>query len=263
MDLQQIQQLTEAVFSRLDYGWTFLLLAMRYTIFFMIVPGLGSGMAGLALRYPAILLMAFVSLNPANLAAVPTVISDMVVQMLCEVSLGAVVAFIPLLIVSGAQIAGHLASGTMGLNGAQMFDPSTQAPLSDLSRVYSDLAVLVFLMLGGHYVAIAELSGVGASIRPGGFVLSALGLSGLIDQSAVVFRIGCLIAAPVIAAMLLTNFIMGIISKAIPTINIFVVSFPLTIGVGFAISVLALPEVGVLLQREVTEIPRVIGRVLR
>jgi flagellar biosynthetic protein FliR len=263
MDLQQIQQLTEQVFNRLDYGWTFLLLFMRYAIFFMIVPGIGSGTAGLALRYPAILLMALVSLNSSNLAAVPVIVSDMVVQMLCEVSLGAVIAFVPLLIVSGAQIAGHLASGTMGLNGAQMFDPSTQAPLSDLSRIYSDIAVLVFLLLGGHYIAIAELSGVGGNIRPGGFVLSALGLSGLIDQSAVVFRIGCLIAAPVIASMLLTNFVMGIISKAIPTINIFVVSFPLTIGVGFAISVLAMPEVGVLLQREVNEIPQVIGSILR
>jgi flagellar biosynthetic protein FliR len=56
---------------------------------------------------------------------------------------------------------------------------------------------------------------------------------------------------------------MGIISKAIPTLNIFVVSFPLTIGVGFAISVLALPEVAVLLQREVAEIPTVLTRLIR
>jgi flagellar biosynthetic protein FliR len=112
-------------------------------------------------------------------------------------------------------------------------------------------------------VAIAELAGLGGKITPGAFVLSDIGLNTLIDQSARIFQVGCLIAAPVIVALLLTNFVMGIISKAIPTLNIFVVSFPLTIGVGFVISILALPEVALLLQREMLGIPDVIRTLLR
>jgi flagellar biosynthetic protein FliR len=187
----------------------------------------------------------------------------MVMQMVCEVCFGGVVALVPLLIISGAQVAGHVASGTMGLNGAQLFDPTSQVPLADLSRIYSDLAVLVFLLIGGHYVAISELSGIASVIKPGSFMLSAGGLETLINQSARVFQVGALIAAPVIVALLLTNFVMGIISKAIPTLNIFVVSFPLTIGVGFALSIIALPEVGVLLEREVNEIPVILSRLMR
>lgn len=262
MDIEQLHRLVEVVFTRLDYAWTFILLITRYLVFFTLVPGLGGGMSGLAIRYPAILLMAFVSVNPAMLAALPVDIAAMAVQVICEVCFGAVVALVPLLIVSGAQVAGHLASGTMGLNGAQLFDPTTQAPLSDLSRIYSDLTVLIFLFLGGHYVAIAELAGINSTVTPGTFILSSNGVGVLIDQSARVFKIGCLVAAPVIVALLLTNFVMGIISKAIPTLNIFVISFPLTIGVGFAISILALPEVGVFLKREVTEIPSILARLL-
>jgi flagellar biosynthetic protein FliR len=263
VDIVQLHQLTEQIIARLDYAWTFLLLSMRYMAFFMLVPGLGGGITGMALRYPATLVLALISLNPASLAVVPPNAAAMVAQVICEVCFGAVVALVPLLIISGAQVAGHIASGTMGLNGAQLFDPTSQAPLADLSRIYSDLAVLVFLLIGGHYVAITELSGMANAIKPGTFDLSSSGLGALIDQSARVFQVGCLIAAPVIVALLLTNFVMGIISKAIPTLNIFVVSFPLTIGVGFAISVLALPEVGLLLQREITEIPVVLSRVLR
>jgi flagellar biosynthetic protein FliR len=262
VDIGQLHGLVESLASRLDYAWTFLLLSMRYMIFLMLVPGLGGGLMGLALRYPATLVLALVSVNSSVLATVPSNAVVMVMQMICEVCFGAAVALIPLMVISGAQVAGHLASGTMGLNGAQLFDPTTQAPLSDLSRIYSDLAVLVFLLLGGHHVAISELSGVASSIKPGTFLLSGIGVGVLIDQSARIFQVGCLIAAPVIVALLLTNFVMGIVSKAIPTLNIFVVSFPLTIGVGFAISILALPEVGVLLQREIVEIPRVIGRLL-
>lgn len=263
MDVGQLHQLAEQVLSRLDYGWTFLLLAMRYMVFFMLVPGVGGGVAGMALRYPVSLILAIISIKAAPLAAVPPDVVAMIAQMVSEVFLGAAVALVPLMIISGAQVAGHLASGTMGLNGAQLFDLTSQGPLSDLSRIYSDLAVLIFLLVGGHYVAIAELSGISSAIVPGTFVLSEGGIGSLVDQSARIFQVGCLIAAPVIVALLLTNFVMGIISKAIPTLNIFVVSFPLTIGVGFAISVLALPEVAVLLQREVAEIPTVLTRLIR
>ncbi len=263
MEISQLYQLTEQLLNRLDYAWTFLLLSMRYMVFFMLVPGLGGGIMGLALRYPATLILALVSINGGSLAVVPSNAGVMVSQMICEVCFGAVVALVPLLIISGAQVAGHVASGTMGLNGAQLFDPTSQSSLADLSRIYSDLAVLVFLLIGGHYVAITELSGMTSVIKPGTFILSASGLETLINQSARVFQVGALIAAPVIVALLLTNFVMGIISKAIPTLNIFVVSFPLTIGVGFAISILALPEVGLLLEREVNEIPTILSRLIR
>jgi len=143
-----------------------------------------------------------------------------------------------------------------------MFDPATSTPLSDLSRLYSDITILVFLLIGGHYIALAELAGLSVDIRPGSFVLSGEGLRILIDQSARIFQIGCLIAGPVIAALLLTNFVMGIISKAIPTVNIFIISFPLTIGVGFAISILALPEVIYLLDREFQRLPELLARLL-
>ena len=36
---------------------------------------------------------------------------------------------------------------------------------------------------------------------------------------------------------------MGMISRAVPTVNIFIVSFPLTIGIGLILTVLSLPEV--------------------
>jgi flagellar biosynthetic protein FliR len=72
-----------------------------------------------------------------------------------------------------------------------------------------------------------------------------------------------LIAAPVIVALLLTNFVMGIISKAIPTVNIFIISFPLTIGVGFAISILAIPEMAHMLEREWQRLPDVLARAIR
>jgi flagellar biosynthetic protein FliR len=159
---------------------------------------------------------------------------------------------IPILIVAGAQTAGHLASGTMGLNGAQMVDPTTSTSLSDLARIYSDISVLIFLMVDGHHVAIQQLATFSQSVTPGTFMLSEGGINLLIEHSARVFEMGCLMAAPVIVALLLTNFVLGIVSKAVPSVNVFMLSFPLTIGIGLTLSMLALPEMLYFLARQFT-----------
>lgn len=248
------QEIITQILTRLDYGWTFVLLVTRYFIFLIVVPGLGGGVPGSVIRYPAALMIAGVCMHSSALAILPTSAGGLVAQLVAEVLFGALMGIIPLLIVSGAQVAGHLASGTMGLNGAQLFDPSTSTQLSDLSRIYSDLTIITFLLLGGHHIAIAQLAGLNNGMIPGEFLLGENGVRVLIDQSARIFYIGCIVAAPVIVALLVTNFVMGIMSKAVPTINIFIISFPLTIGVGLALTILALPEVGRFIQREFVRI---------
>ncbi len=263
MELNHIEQVVQALVSRIDFAWTFLLLSARYLTFLIFVPGLGAGVMGLALRYPAAIAMAVATISLGNVAPVPSHMFDMAIQFVSEVMLGSVVALVPLLVVAGAQTAGHLATGTMGLNGAQLFDPSTSTSLSDLSRIYSDIAILIFLAMGGHYIAVGQLSGLSQQIQPGTFVMSEVGLRALIDQSGRIFQIGCLIAAPAVVALLLTNFVLGIISKAVPTVNVFIISFPLTIGVGLTISIISLPEVAVLLEREFQRVPELIARMIQ
>lgn len=242
--MHSLDSLAMLMLERLDVGWTFVLLLSRYVTFLMVAPGVGGGMGGIFIRYPAAIVLTVAAFRVDAAVPVPADLFSMTAQIASEVLLGGVVGMVPMLIVTGAQTAGHLASGTMGLNGAQLVDPTTQTSMPDLARLYSDLAVVVFLLLGGHHVAIYQLAGLEGSVRPGTFILGAQGLASLIEQSAHIFHMGCMIAAPVIVALLLTNFVLAIISKAVPTVNIFIISFPLTIAIGLGISLLALPEVG-------------------
>lgn len=216
---------------------------------------------GLMIRYPGIVAISLVSIDPRNPSPVPSDVVLMVAQLVSEVLLGTVIALVPLMIVSGAQVAGGLASGAMGLNGAQLIDPTTQAQMPDLARLYSDLSVLIFLFIGGHHVAIAQLAGFDSSLVPGSFIFGEGSMGAIVDQSAQIFRSGCLLAAPVIAALLLTNFVMGVISKAVPTVNIFIVSFPITASIGLILSILALPEMSLYITRQFLELERVFALV--
>ncbi len=263
MENETLFALAQLLLQRLDVGWTFVLLLMRHVTFLMIAPGLGGGLAGIALRYPAAIALTCAAFRVDRVVPVPPDMITMSMQMASEVILGAVIGLIPILIVSGAQTAGHLASGTMGLNGAQLIDPTTQASLPDLARLYSDIAILIFLLMSGHHVAIYQLSGLEDSIRPGAFILSAEGLGTIIDQSAAIFQMGVMISAPVIVALLLTNFVLAIISKAVPTVNIFIISFPLTVAVGLGISLVALPEVGHYIEQQFLRIEPLLSAAVR
>jgi flagellar biosynthetic protein FliR len=261
VDLDSIFALPSLLLSRLDVAWTMLLLMARFGAFFALVPGLGGGIFGLMIRYPGVVAISLVSIDPQHATPVPGDPVMMAAQLASEVLLGTLIALVPLMIVSGAQVAGGLASGAMGLNGAQLIDPTTQAQMPDLARLYSDLSILIFLLMGGHHVAIAQLAGLDSSVAPGSFIISGSGVGALIDQSAQIFENGCLLAAPVIAALLLTNFVMGVISKAVPTINIFIVSFPITFAIGLFLSLLALPEISVSLTKQFLELERIFALV--
>ena len=236
-------QIPNLVLSRLDVGWTIMLLLARYGAFMLLVPGIGGGLGGLTVRYPAVVMLALVTLDPKHTTAVPVDLGIMAAQIFCEVLLGSIVGMVPLLIISGASTAGQIASSAMGLTGAQLFDPTTSSSITDLSRIYTDLTVVLFLLMNGHHIAIAQLAGLDGVMQPGSFVISGIGIQVLIDQSSKIFEIGVMIASPIIVALFLTNFVMGLMSKVVASFNVFIISFPLTIGIGLILTMLALPEV--------------------
>ena len=53
------------------------------------------------------------------------------------------------------------------------------------------------------------------------------------------------------------------LAKAVPTVNLFIISFPLTIGIGLFISILALPEAAHYLGREFNRLGDVLHMALR
>ncbi|MCB0336070.1 MAG: flagellar biosynthetic protein FliR [Bdellovibrionales bacterium] len=237
------------ILESLDLVLTFSLLVVRYTSFMWLMPGLATGNTGKALRMPAGLAMAYASVLTSPVATVPDNIIMLGLMFGSEAVFGMVLGFIPAMIFSGVQVAGQLSSTTMGLGAAQLLDPTLGVSTSSIGRLMSDLSIVVFLFLGGHYILIYAVAGLGGTIVPGSFVITETTASMLINSTARIFEIGVMISAPVIVALLLTQFVMGLITKAVPSVNIFIVSFPLTIGIGLILTGLSFPEIVVYLER--------------
>ena len=58
---------------------------------------------------------------------------------------------------------------------------------------------------------------------------------------AEIFSLGLWIALPLIAMLLFTNLVLGIIARVAPQMNIFAIGFPLTMSIGLIGVLLTLP----------------------
>lgn len=249
--------------TRLDVVWTFLLLFTRYTGLFLMVPGIGEGVKGVVVRLPAVLVFSLVSLAQQVWAPIPANGLIVFAALVSELLFGVIIGFIPFLIVCGVQTGAQLASSAMGFGASQMIDPTTGGQVSDIGRLVGDLTVILFLVLGGHHVVLHAVAGFSGNMVPGSFVLGDLTMQLFIDRSADTLRVGVMIAAPITVALLLTQFVMGLISKAVPTFNIFILSFPITISIGLLLTILALPDMMRFVYREITGIENsvaIVGR---
>ncbi|MCB0317505.1 MAG: flagellar biosynthetic protein FliR [Bdellovibrionales bacterium] len=238
------------ILNKLDLVWTFFLLVLRFTGLFLLLPGISGGARGMMLRTPAILAISMAATFSSPTAVFPENWVGLIGQGFSEIAFGAALGIIPRMIIDGVQTAGQLSSATMGLGAAQLLDPTLGTNVSSISRILGELVVIMFLILGGHYVIIHAATGLGTNLIPGTFLFNGRALDIIISSSSNIFTIAAMVSAPVIVALLLTQFVMGLVTKAVPTVNIFIVSFPLTIGIGLVLTSLSLPELAKYIDRQ-------------
>jgi flagellar biosynthetic protein FliR len=242
MDEQKLLQLPLYLAYHLDAGWTFLLIFTRFAGLFLFFPGLSNGMQGMEIRIPGLMMisLAVVSVTPA--VPVPDNVLLLFGNIASELLLGSILGLLPTMIVSGAQAGGQLASTTMGLGAGQLLDPTTQSHTTQISRIMGDLVVLCFLFINGHHVLIYAASGLCGQIVPGSFVLSDNTIDVIVRQSGEIFSFATIVSSPVIVALLLTQLVLGIVTKFVQQVNVFIVSYPLTIAIGMFLLIIMMPS---------------------
>src|SRR5690606_3825771 len=75
----------------------------------------------------------------------------------------------------------------------------------------------------------------------GGAAAGAEGLRAMVSLGSELFALGLRFAAPVAAALLVSNVAVGILARTIPQLNALMVAFPVQIGVGLFTLGMALP----------------------
>lgn len=167
-----------------------------------------------------------------------------------EVLLGAMIGLIARMIFTAVEYGGTVIGYQMGFAAANIFDPQNERQLSLISQFQNVFAILIFLAIDGHHIFLQLAAKSYTLLPPGVFNISGEAIPYLIELSSRIFVLGIQFSAPVLAVLLLSGLILGILARVFPQLNVFLLSFPLNIGISFTVIGLTLPIVTILLRRE-------------
>jgi len=167
-----------------------------------------------------------------------------------ETLLGLLIGLISRLIFTTVEFGGTIIGYQMGFAAANIFDPQHESQISLISQFQNVFAILIFLALDGHHIFIKTAARSYQLLPPGQLDFSGEAIPYLMELTSRMFALGVQFSAPVLAVLLLSGLILGILARVFPQLNVFLLSFPLNIGISFVVIALTLDMVTSLLRRE-------------
>ncbi|HMQ53894.1 MAG TPA: flagellar biosynthetic protein FliR [Anaerolineae bacterium] len=147
-----------------------------------------------------------------------------------EVLVGVVIGFASNLVFQAVAIGAGMMSLQSGFQAARLFDPFTNASSTALEQFYSLLVIALFLSINGHHLLLQALTQTFKLVPLGTFALTEATIGQLVHLTGTIFVNAIRIALPVIGTLLLTDFSLGLIARAVPQVQVFFLGLPLKLG---------------------------------
>jgi len=161
-----------------------------------------------------------------------------------ELLIGVAMGFSMRLVFAAIEFAGEVASMTMGLGFATFFDPNSAGRSSAVGQLLALVATMAFLAVNAHLVLISALAESFFTLPISATPMSLGAPLEMVKWGGRIFSAGLQLSLPIIAALLITNVALGILTRAAPQLNLFGIGFPITLGVGFLTISLVMPYLG-------------------
>lgn len=159
-----------------------------------------------------------------------------------EVLFGVVLAYVVKLIFDAVQVGAEIMGTFMGFAAASQFDPMQGSQTQTVTQIHMTIAMLTFLVFDGHHVMLKGALESYRAVGLGEAVFTGVLAERLLELSAGVLRAGLQIAAPMALTIFALNLVYGIMAKAIPQMNILILSFSISAIVGLIVMFISLPE---------------------
>jgi flagellar biosynthetic protein FliR len=168
-----------------------------------------------------------------------------------EVLVGLAIGWTAQMLFAGMRFAGQLIEVKMGIGLTQLIDPHDGGQTSLLPVFLDLLASLAFFAMDGHHLLIralvssyqafplaSEITGVSTHTTP--HALAEV-IQFLLMSAGEIFSIALRVSAPILMGLLLADVVLGVMSRAVPQLNIFSVVLPVQFAFGLLLLFLALP----------------------
>ena len=235
----------------------FLFVFFRVGALILFVPVLGSRQVPASMKIGLILFTSIVifPLVQARPLPEPQGIFDLAVFLLSDVTIGLGIAYITRLIFAAVQIAGTVVDFQMGFGVVNVIDPQTDTQVSVTAQFHNIVAVLIFLAVDAHHFILQAIVESFFIINPAEINFSSLTPEYMLYLFSGTFTSAVKIAAPIMAILFFLSVGLGLVARTVPQMNVFIVGFPLQIGVGLLMVGLSLSFFSVLVQQQMYDLP--------
>ena len=244
--------------------YLFTLIFMRMSGFVLFNPILGRNSLPNLVKAGMIMVFSiFVFSVTGEGPAVPANLLEFCLRLVLELGVGFALGFVMQLFFMVIQVGGEVIDAQMGLTMAQVYDASSQVNMTVTASLLNVLMVMLFFAENGHYTMM-RLFLTAEKVVPYG--QAAFGQA-VASAMAEVF-LSCMVMAiklafPILAAELLGELGMGILMKAIPQINAFVINIELKVIIGLVLLFLFLSPISDFLLQVELEMLDQMGRMLQ
>lgn len=161
-----------------------------------------------------------------------------------EAAVGLGMGFFTSLVFQGFLLAGQYIGFQIGFAMAEMVNPGAEGERAIVSRLMWLFALVFFVSIDGHHLLIAGLAQ--------SFELVPLGAAAAQMETTLfmaktfggLYLIALTVAAPVMAVLLATDAILGLMVRMVPQINVFMLGFPVKIFAGLFALMVTIPVIG-------------------
>lgn len=176
------------------------------------------------------------------LRVVPDLTNEILLALIFkELMVGLIIGFISYSFFSAFYVMGQIIDMKIGFGMVNVIDPQNRVQVPLMGNFYYILAFLMLLSVDGHHSIISALVDSYNFIPMGSFKYTEGTMNLLVDTLAKSFEIGFKLSSPIAAIIFLTDIVLGIMSKTIPQMNVFVVGMPLKVIVGLLIVLTSMP----------------------
>lgn len=191
------------------------------------VLGQGTGFSGFRVALIAFLAFLLWMANGTPAADAPPV--ELALMALREAAIGIFLGFLLQLVMLALRVAGELVGQEMGFLVARQVDPVSGIGSSLITNLYENAFLLVLLALDGHHWLLRSLARSFALAPVGRLTLSDRLASTAEAMFSEMFRAGIVFAAPVMVFLLIVSLLIGVLSRAVPGLNVMDIGFTLRV----------------------------------
>ncbi|MGX7327796.1 flagellar biosynthetic protein FliR [Enterococcus bulliens] len=167
----------------------------------------------------------------------------LIVYIIKEILFGFALGFLSQLVFVGIEMAGQLIDFQVGFSMAQVYDPTFQMSASPYGKLYYWLGISLFFILDLHQLVIKGLVESFQLVPIGTVSFNGVKIEGIIQLFLKVVEIGLNLAAPIVIALLVIDLILGILSRAVPQINLLMLSLSIKTGISFCFFLYLIPNI--------------------